>query len=230
MMMWISGKLIKYYHKVLKHVIKFWYRKGQYVRIACVGDSITAGTGLANKWQDSYPAVLQRLLGRKYWVENLGVGGRTLINQGEKAYQKHKVYGQAMRFQPHLVIIALGTNDLHDQVWAYRSQFVADYVDLIVAFRALPTQPDIYVCYPPPIFHMDQAEKQQRLSQTLLPLISKVAKEEGVATVNWFRALTGRPLAFSDGIHPNEIGTRIMAETAAKALASPNGNKHTYVY
>ena len=37
-------------------------KKGEPIRIGCIGDSITAGTGLANAGRDAFPAQLERLL------------------------------------------------------------------------------------------------------------------------------------------------------------------------
>lgn len=50
------------------------------VRVACVGDSITFGTG-ADPGK-SYPSQLQALLGSGWQVKNFGVGGRTLLRKG----------------------------------------------------------------------------------------------------------------------------------------------------
>lgn len=36
------------------------------IRIACLGDSITAGYGLSDPLNNSYPAVLQQLLGGQF--------------------------------------------------------------------------------------------------------------------------------------------------------------------
>ena len=43
------------------------------IRVACVGDSITAGYGLSDPGTQSYPAQLQALLGSGYSVGNFGV-------------------------------------------------------------------------------------------------------------------------------------------------------------
>ena len=40
------------------------------IKVACVGNSITYGTGITNRDADSYPAQLQKLLGKKYSVGN----------------------------------------------------------------------------------------------------------------------------------------------------------------
>lgn len=41
------------------------------IRVSCIGNSITYGTGMQNPEADSYPAVLQRLLGDAYSVGRL---------------------------------------------------------------------------------------------------------------------------------------------------------------
>lgn len=50
------------------------------VKVACVGDSLTEGHGSSNNSRYSYPAQLQRLLGRGYEVKNFGIGSRTVCN------------------------------------------------------------------------------------------------------------------------------------------------------
>ena len=42
----------------------------QRIKVACVGNSITYGTGLADRATQSYPVQLQKLLGEHYEVEN----------------------------------------------------------------------------------------------------------------------------------------------------------------
>ena len=41
----------------------------QRIKVACVGNSITYGTGLADRATQSYPVQLQKLLGEHYEVE-----------------------------------------------------------------------------------------------------------------------------------------------------------------
>ena len=43
----------------------------QRIKVACVGNSITYGTGLSDRATQSYPVKLQKLLGERYEVENL---------------------------------------------------------------------------------------------------------------------------------------------------------------
>lgn len=48
----------------------------QRIKVACVGNSITYGTGLSDRATQSYPVKLQKLLGERYEVENFGKPGR----------------------------------------------------------------------------------------------------------------------------------------------------------
>src|SRR5262245_47466097 len=56
------------------------------VNVACVGDSITAGSGLPSPSTQAYPAVLGTLLGTDYTVENFGVSGTTMLKNGDFPY------------------------------------------------------------------------------------------------------------------------------------------------
>ena len=51
------------------------------VRVACVGDSITYGSGIKDRWHDAYPAVLGRWLGTGWDVRNFGVSGATTLEE-----------------------------------------------------------------------------------------------------------------------------------------------------
>lgn len=58
----------------------------QTIRVACVGDSITYGSGIKVRSGDSYPAQLATMLGDKWQVRNFGVGGATMLKSGDKPY------------------------------------------------------------------------------------------------------------------------------------------------
>jgi lysophospholipase L1-like esterase len=52
------------------------------IKIACIGDSITAGHGASNA-SFAYPSQLQQLLGSDYEVKNYGHSGRTMLKKGD---------------------------------------------------------------------------------------------------------------------------------------------------
>ena len=58
------------------------------IKVACIGNSITYGSGISDRPRDSYPSQLARMLGEKWEVRNFGVGGRTLLKKGDNPYWK----------------------------------------------------------------------------------------------------------------------------------------------
>ena len=63
------------------------------IRMACVGDSITAGVGAARG--QSYPAQLGKMLGERWEVRNFGVSGSTLLNHGNSRFSQARSAGTA---------------------------------------------------------------------------------------------------------------------------------------
>jgi acyl-CoA thioesterase I len=125
------------------------------IRIACVGDSITAGVG-ASEGND-YPTELGRMLGQQYSVNNFGVSGSTLLKHGDLPCQNQKAFKNAKAFNPDIVVIKLGTNDTKPYNWRFKDEFVADYKDMINQFRTLPSKPKIFISYPAPVVRQDQS-------------------------------------------------------------------------
>lgn len=67
-------------HKLTRHAFKntfpflFQQKCSIFVILqACIGDSITSGVTLLNPRRDSYPSLLQKMLGDGYEVRNFGV-------------------------------------------------------------------------------------------------------------------------------------------------------------
>ena len=77
------------------------------IRVACIGNSITDGSGIDMASMHGYPASLQQLLGKEYWVKNFGVSGRTMLNKGDRPYMKEMAWRDALAFQPDVVVIKL---------------------------------------------------------------------------------------------------------------------------
>lgn len=104
------------------------------IKVACVGNSITAGAGIKNRDKDSYPMMLGQMLGKEYDVRNFGVSGRTMLQKGN-SYMKEKAYKQALDFQPDILIVKLGTNDTNPSFWKYKSEYSKDMLTMLQAFR-----------------------------------------------------------------------------------------------
>jgi sialate O-acetylesterase len=124
--------------------------------VACVGDSITYGYGIPNRNDNSYPAQLAVILqgyDSEWKTQNFGHSGATLLRNRNASYVTKTAYSRALESEPDVVIIMLGTNDCaRASSSEIEQRFISDYLALIDAFDQLPSQPNIFVCYPPPIY------------------------------------------------------------------------------
>jgi acyl-CoA thioesterase I len=190
------------------------------IRVACVGDSITFGFGLADRERDSYPARLAEMLGDGYEVRGFGVNGATLLKQGTRPYWSQSAYADARAFRPAIVIIQLGTNDTNPQTWpAYGKDFVDDYTALIESFRQVDAEAQVFVCLPPPLFR-DRGKEYDTdaiLSREILPQIREAARRSHAKVINVNAAVADKSELFPDGVHPNAEGARVIAEAVHQA-------------
>ena len=188
------------------------------IRLACIGDSIVAGAFLPNPGFDSYPGQLSRMLGESWEVKNFGVSGSTLLIQGNKPYQLEKAFTNALKFNPNVVIVGLGSNDSKPGNWKFRDQFVTNYKTLIGKFKALPSSPKIYLCLPAPVSDGGNYGINEPVIREEMPLIERMAQEEKINIIDMHAALVGKDTLFPDHVHPSLEGATIMAKTAFGAL------------
>jgi lysophospholipase L1-like esterase/pimeloyl-ACP methyl ester carboxylesterase len=188
------------------------------VRLACVGDSITAGVGTKNISFESYPAQLARLLGDGWEVRNFGNSGTTLLDVGDKPYQMQHSFKQALDFAPNIVVIMLGTNDTKPQNWKYKDQFVEDYNGLIEQFSLLKTQPKLYVCVPPFIANEGRWGINETDLKEQIPMILEVARNANLEVIDCHQVTDGREDLFPDDVHPNLAGATVLAKTVYAAV------------
>lgn len=190
------------------------------VRVACIGNSITFGAGIKNRSRDSYPSVLSRMLGDGYWVKNFGVSARTMLNKGDHPYMNEPAYKNALAFNPNIVVIKLGTNDSKSFNWKYKADFMKDAQTMIDAFKALPAQPKIYLCYPSKAYLTGDGINDDIISKEIIPMIKKLARKNNLSVIDLHTAMDGMPELFPDRIHPNEKGAKVMAETVRRSIIS----------
>jgi acyl-CoA thioesterase I len=200
------------------------------IRVACVGDSITYGSGLTNRDSQSYPVWLGRWLGPAYDVRNFGRSGATLLQMGDLPYIKQPQHAQALAFMPDIVVIMLGTNDSkhhggglppnHDVAdnWQYKSDYIPDYEDLIAEFRAANPNAKIYVCCPPPCFPGRWGIDDKIIHHQIRPLVHKVGRQAHAKVIDLYKPFVGKGRLFPDTVHPNADGAKIMAAVVYHAL------------
>jgi lysophospholipase L1-like esterase len=183
-------------------------------RVACVGDSITEGANLST----TYPQALQQLLGSGYDVRNFGKGGTTLQNDASFPYTTHWQYTESLAFNPEIVVIMLGTNDGTAANWANESnnpeEFLADYASLLQSYKALSSDPTIFVCTPTPVYNsnyfgIEPAYVNGEIAPLIRDNVAQFGDVDGVIDLN--ALMTGDGAHFPDHVHPDEAGAAILA-------------------
>jgi dienelactone hydrolase/lysophospholipase L1-like esterase len=188
------------------------------VRVACVGDSITYGARIKDRENKSYPAQLGKLLGSGWDVRNYGVSARTMLKKGDNPIWKEKAFKNAIAFNPHVVIIKLGTNDTKPQNWKHKGEFAADTAAMVKGFQALEARPIVYLCRPVPAFPANWGITDAVIKGEVIPLIDQAAAATGAKIIDLYKLLEGKKQYFPDKIHPNAAGAGIMAAEIAGHL------------
>ena len=185
------------------------------IRVACIGNSITDGHGIDMATAYGYPAQLQTLLGKDYWVKNFGVSARTMLNKGDYPYMNEMAWKDAQAFKPDIVIIKLGTNDSKPENWQYGKEFKKDLQQMVDALK--PAK--IYLCTPIPAFKSTWNINDDVIVKEIIPIQQKVAKENGLQIIDLHTlyANDGDKM-LDDGIHPDAKGARRMAEIISAAI------------
>lgn len=184
------------------------------IRVACIGNSITYGAGLQNPFRDSYPGVLEQLLGTGYDVRNFGISGRTTLQKGDRPYVREQLYVEALDFAPDIVTIKLGTNDTKPWNWVHKGEFEHDLSELVRSFQTLETRPRVILCLPVPAPEGGKSINEETLVRDVIPSIRRVAHRSGAEVLDLHEALKPYyPRCFPDGVHPDAEGSRAIAQT-----------------
>lgn len=196
------------------------------VKIACVGNSITYGSGLAHPETESYPAQLQQLLGESYLIGNFGKPGATLLNQGHRPYMQQEEFRKALAFAGDVVVIHLGINDTDPRNWPnYRDRFVTDYLALMDSFKVVNPKCRIILARMTPIadrhprFESGTRDWHREIQQA----IETVAAYAGVQLMDFHEPLYPYPFLLPDAIHPSKEGASIMAQCVYSAITGNYG-------
>ena len=187
------------------------------IRVACIGNSITHGSGIDMQEVNGYPAQLQRLLGSGYLVKNYGVGGRCMMSTADHPYMQERAWRDAKAFLPNIVLIKLGTNDSKDFQWNAQ-QYERDYQTMIDTLKSLPTKPAIYLCTPIRAFRDKWGITDSVIVNGVIPVIQKMARKNKLKVIDLHPVVDDRSLMTADMIHPNDKGARRMAERIAEAI------------
>ena len=204
------------------------------LKVACIGDSITYGYGLADRDHESYPAQLQKLLDAqepgKYEVRNFGNSGRgiyldSMRGDEKRGYRWMAEHKAALDWKPDIVICNLGINDCGEYIKEYsggrkRGQFVDDYAALLGDYRDANPQAKFFMWT-----KLSPLAEGQKFYRSPEPFLMQADLE---AVAQWLNAVgidMQEPLREKmdeifarDKIHPNAEGARLIAEATFKAL------------
>jgi acyl-CoA thioesterase-1 len=175
-------------------------------KIIFVGDSLTEGYGVSQ--EQSYPFLLQQKIDKafpgKYQILNSSISGSTTASLASRV-------DWVLKSQPQIVVIALGANDgLRGQSIDAINQNISNAIS---TFQKNKVKVFLLGIRMPPNYGADYTAKFDGVFKTiaakfnipLMPfLLEKVAGD--------------KKLNQADGIHPNEKGHQIMAETVFKFL------------
>jgi len=189
---------------------------GQDIRVACIGNSVTFGYGLKNPENESYPTVLQGLLGQKYQVKNFGLSGATLLKRGHRPYYKTKQFEEVMSFKPDIAIIHLGLNDTDPRDWPeFKDDFKSDYSWLIDTLRKQNPNVKLFICRLTPIFNGHPRFKSGTRDWywQIQQQIIEIARANHTGLIDLTSVLYNRPDLFADNLHPDKEGAAIIAKT-----------------
>ena len=210
------------FHDQMLTDLKTWLKqlkapRVEALRVACIGNSITHGSGIATQEQRAYPAQLQKLLGSGYHVRNFGVGGRTMLNNGDHPYMKELAWKDAQAFRPDIVVIKLGTIDSKDYNWnAHKGEFESDMQAMIDTLKV--RAPKIFLCTPVKAFRDKWGITDSVIVNEVIPAIGRVAKRNDLPVIDLHSVLTNPEEMTGDMIHPNEKGAAKMAQAVAEAI------------
>lgn len=196
----------------------------------------------------TFPFRLGKQLGYGYTVYNYGISGIAVLPEYKWAWaaggylvtaKNSSVANPFSASAPSIdyVVIMLGTNDAKDRIWKSvqgtggPEDFYNYYAEMIDAFRALETDPQIVCVVPPPVVNGDGLNdyeiKEETLRDEISPIIRRLAREKKCMLLD-LREVFPDPVtqkeellslyAVDDGVHPNKEGYQLIADSLMKYI------------
>ncbi|MCL2884003.1 MAG: SGNH/GDSL hydrolase family protein [Oscillospiraceae bacterium] len=191
-----------------------------YNKIVVEGDSISVGlnaTAGPLGWVRQFQTLLDAAQGGSSTLINNAISGTRmasdLVNNGVTYTAPGKrIQGDVLKNDPDLLIIAYGINDLNNGETL--DNFVAAYRDYLTAVRA-GTRPEMDIVLVG-ISYMWNDQRGDQIKQWN-EQIRQLANDFGAVYQDVYGSLSGAEWMLSDGVHPTDLGHRVMA---ARVFAS----------
>ena len=200
-------------------------KEGQ-IRIACVGDSTTYGHGITGWPKNTYPAILQNLLGEGYHVNNYGVSSYAVQDTSDRPYMSLEHYRNSLSYDADIVVFMMGSNDSKPENWIDAAFFREDLLTLLDSYG----DAEIILCTLPSAFfteghteNVTSHDIQPEIVDEIAQITREVAAEKGCTLVD-IHALTARHREWisADGVHPSKVGAAAIAQEVYNILTKEN--------
>ena len=175
-------------------------------KVLFLGDSLTEGYGISK--ESTYPVILQKVLNSKYQISIDILNGSVSGSTTASSLSRLKWF---LKGKPNILVLALGSNDGLRGVDLSTSKenlkktiLLAKENSMKIILAGMYIPPNYGPKYTSEFKNMYK-ELESELKVVLIPFLL-----EGVATI--------KNLNLSDGIHPNEKGHEIMANTLLKYI------------
>lgn len=203
------------------------------IKIGMVGDSITQGSGSSTKDRGvlAHPNQIGRILWKDCLVYNFGQAGRTMREDHGDSYMAASVYQEALlnAKKMDIMTIMLGTNDADRFFGTYGkwtdaddAQFIASCEKMVKSFYDRNNNLKFFLFNAPTCFRQDSGyvagipdvrEAQQMAYDNL-----KAKGYDMLGFLDVGKLTEDMKKYFSDGLHPNDPGHKLLAERLAEYL------------
>ena len=196
-------------------------------RIACLGDSITFGHGVAaTRTRDAWTFVLQRMLEDRAEVLNFGINGASASEGCSESYRKSGLLDEALESGAGTFILMLGSNDTKDRIWnvqSYKMGMRGIISDILRLQRDGTDLPKLFLMLPPAIFPQEDGQaaygvRADLLVNELIPIVRRLADDYCLPVIDLYSVTKDHPEYYLEGVHPNAEGNLAIAETIRAAL------------
>ena len=200
-------------------------KEGQ-IKVACVGDSTTYGHGTSNWPKNTYPAILQNLLGEGYHVNNYGVSSYAVQDTSDRPYMSLEHYQNSLSYDADIVVFMMGSNDSKPENWIDAASFREDLLTLLDSYG----DAEIILCTLPSAFfteghteNVTSHDIQPKIVDEIAQITREVAAEKGCILID-IHALTAqhREWISEDGVHPSNEGAAAIAQEVYNILIKEN--------
>lgn len=180
--------------------------------VACIGDSLTFGTGSANPYRESWPSVLADKTGAlDLDTINYGVYGSTVEMYTPWSYNDTRCFSDSLTSDAEVFLVLLGSNDCNSPSpeWTFDEA----YRRLLTTYIELPQSPTVVVILPPDMYYDSfPLSLSNENIDDIRAAERRIASELGLDVID-LSAISGDMEEYCvDGGHYNSTGYAMFAD------------------